>query len=837
MARVTGSGTSAATAAAEAVRRGRAVVLQGAPGSGRSWTAREVAGRLRARGLQARELAGADGASGVPLAAFAPLLVSHGLAAGAASALDAYTRLPLLLAAETGTCLVVDDADRLDPASAILLGQLARAGVPIVVTVVDVELLPSALLDRVTSGGWEVLELGRAEPDAILALAAEHGGGELAAGAAAQLLARADGRPAVALALVASSRSAAQATPAGLEIGWIEPIPAAVRRWSIDPALLAPDQRRAAELVAVAELLPADLAVGVAGVDALLGSDLLAETEHGVCFRCRLDQDVVLAATSSAVRRARSGQAHRLLARAGAAWSARATLLGLRAGLAPAPADILAAAQDPTLESAAQGELLVAAPEDDARIHLLRGAAASAAERLDEAGVHLARAQELLEAAAPGRERDRWLRRLGQELGLMHAVRRGDPGAAVVAVTAVALQVDDSGSRELLSTELVKWRLMAGETDVDAPGRAAAEVDAAGVVGAAVIGAMIQSLDGARPAAVAEVERGLAALTDTTVAPPHAESLLELSRFLALVFDADLATAEALATARRDRAALQADPELGMWEYAAAELALHTGRLDDAAALAERAVRHLAWRDFTGLRATATALVMAVAGRRGRRTVPDVAVDQAASTDVKVDLHLARCAAEDGAVDRLVKAGRRAMTEMHGNLGVLALDDAWMLTRSPALAADLLPQAERGGIAELLASRVEAFSSGSAHALTAAAERMQAVGLHGRAADAWEQAARLHRESGRHDTAARASATATLLRSTHGLGSWPASAVVLSPRESEIAQLAARRVRSREIGELLGLSVRTVDNHLARAYRKLGVTGRDELVDLLGPER
>ena len=54
---------------------------------------------------------------------------------------------------------------------------------------------------------------------------------------------------------------------------------------------------------------------------------------------------------------------------------------------------------------------------------------------------------------------------------------------------------------------------------------------------------------------------------------------------------------------------------------------------------------------------------------------------------------------------------------------------------------------------------------------------------------------------------------------------------VLSAREFDVARLAASRLRSKEIAEQVGLSVRTVDNHLARVYRKLGIAGRDELAE------
>jgi DNA-binding CsgD family transcriptional regulator len=51
----------------------------------------------------------------------------------------------------------------------------------------------------------------------------------------------------------------------------------------------------------------------------------------------------------------------------------------------------------------------------------------------------------------------------------------------------------------------------------------------------------------------------------------------------------------------------------------------------------------------------------------------------------------------------------------------------------------------------------------------------------------------------------------------------------LSDREAEIASLAAAGATSRQIAERLVLSVRTVDNHLAAVYRRLGLSGRDGL--------
>jgi len=59
------------------------------------------------------------------------------------------------------------------------------------------------------------------------------------------------------------------------------------------------------------------------------------------------------------------------------------------------------------------------------------------------------------------------------------------------------------------------------------------------------------------------------------------------------------------------------------------------------------------------------------------------------------------------------------------------------------------------------------------------------------------------------------------------------AAVDLTPREREVALLAAGGCSSREIADRLVVSVRTVDNHLRNAYRKLGITRRQDLPRVL----
>jgi DNA-binding CsgD family transcriptional regulator len=51
----------------------------------------------------------------------------------------------------------------------------------------------------------------------------------------------------------------------------------------------------------------------------------------------------------------------------------------------------------------------------------------------------------------------------------------------------------------------------------------------------------------------------------------------------------------------------------------------------------------------------------------------------------------------------------------------------------------------------------------------------------------------------------------------------------LTQREEQIVRLAADGQTSRAIASSLDISARTVDNHLAIAYQKLGVSTRNEL--------
>ena len=65
--------------------------------------------------------------------------------------------------------------------------------------------------------------------------------------------------------------------------------------------------------------------------------------------------------------------------------------------------------------------------------------------------------------------------------------------------------------------------------------------------------------------------------------------------------------------------------------------------------------------------------------------------------------------------------------------------------------------------------------------------------------------------------------TATTLRERYGL----------TPREIRVSTLLAARLRSREIAEVLGISIHTARRHAEAVLRKIGVQSRAELRDRL----
>ncbi|MFF0557776.1 LuxR C-terminal-related transcriptional regulator [Streptomyces sp. NPDC004266] len=205
--------------------------------------------------------------------------------------------------------------------------------------------------------------------------------------------------------------------------------------------------------------------------------------------------------------------------------------------------------------------------------------------------------------------------------------------------------------------------------------------------------------------------------------------------------------------------------------------------------------------------------------------------------------------ADGPARELMLGAARAALARGEATVATALLHDVlrWG-SRGPraeacAVAAELAAATAlvQGSLAEVRAAHAAAVAPPDGPdpaALEAVAERMGALGLHLYAAEAFGEAAGAWRRRDRAASAARAAARALALRGRCQEAATPAlagaaTAVPLSARERDIALMAARGRTSREIAETYVLSVRTVENHLGRIYRKLGVGGRADLADVL----
>ncbi len=185
--------------------------------------------------------------------------------------------------------------------------------------------------------------------------------------------------------------------------------------------------------------------------------------------------------------------------------------------------------------------------------------------------------------------------------------------------------------------------------------------------------------------------------------------------------------------------------------------------------------------------------------------------------------------------DRAAQLARRAdmlPVEMH------ALHTAVRFGDRP-VSARLHELADRLGspLAGIVAAHSRGLADHDGDRLDDAAGRFEELGAMAMAADAAAQAAREHARSGGRLKELESATHAHWLASQCDLRT-PATAAIERPlpitdREREIATLVAAGLSSRQIGDRLNVSARTVEGHLYRIFTKLGIADRDELAHLL----
>lgn len=160
-------------------------------------------------------------------------------------------------------------------------------------------------------------------------------------------------------------------------------------------------------------------------------------------------------------------------------------------------------------------------------------------------------------------------------------------------------------------------------------------------------------------------------------------------------------------------------------------------------------------------------------------------------------------------------------------------------TRAGALHVERLARRVDGEVAAAVVEHAMAVADDDGPKLEKVADRFVEVGFLSLAHEAYLVASRAYRSVGARTASARAAASAARLESGGCVPSFavrdaPAAPVGLTLREREVALAVAEGLSHRAVADALGISARTAETHLHRAYRKLGVTNADELRTVLG---
>jgi DNA-binding CsgD family transcriptional regulator len=843
------------------------VVIAGPAGVGKTRLAAEAAELAGARGCAVEWVRASRSARSIPLGAFAALLPATDRRLPEGVELLARARHALAeRAAGRRFVLCVDDGQLLDDASAALVHQLVAAGEAFaVVSLRRYEPGPDALRAL-----WkdelcvllELTELSRGEVEALLDAAL---GGPVDGGSGNALWELTRGNALFLRELVRHGIDRGLLAQDGGLWRWRGEIEAGTRLAELVDVRIddvGATGRRVLELVAVG----APLEVGLlepgelAALEELERSELVqrrrdgrrrfvdvAHPLHGEAVRAQLTPtrlEAIYTRLADAVE-ARGGRRSGDLLRI-AVWRLEAGVTG-DAELFARAADRALAAPDVVLAERLARAAVQAGGDFGARLALGRALAGSGrgpdAQRLFA---------DLAEQA--GDDRERATVAIASARNLFWALDRAEEADAVLQ-DAEQLVADDAICHELTAQRV---RLTAAQ------GRPRAALAAAqplldddsvddGARTTVALGA-VEALfsTGRTEEAVALIEASLAGARRRRDQLPHGEAVLLGMRAMALRLAGRLAEATTLSEAtyalllpRKSAPATAVEANsLGLiW--------LARGRVRTALRFCRESAALLRDGDGVGMLAFALAGVGQAAAQAGDPEAASGAVAEMDRTPLghkgfAVELELARAwsAAASGELSRArgLAGEASALAESRGQdaYAVRALHELCRLGDPASAAPELARLADRvdGPFAATAAAHAAALVAGDGVALLEVAERFAAGEALLVAAEAADAAAAAHRGAGRLSSA-RAAAARAALWLTKCEGARPPTmlavpeAVDLTPREREIALLAAAGASSREIASRLVISVRTVDNHLQNAYRKLGVTGRQDLPRVL----
>lgn len=854
-----------------AVRPGSAyggVVFCGVAGVGKTTLARAVADQLGPDGWMVQSVLGTETGRAVPLGAFHRALEVVDAHEPAVMLASAYRTL----AGEKDVVTVVDDAQYLDPLSALLVHQLAMSGsARLVVTIRSGEPTPDAVTALWKDDLLLRIDVRPFTHCQTTELVAQVLGGDIDDRLVEQLHQLSDGSPLILRGLLVAGRAdgvVCERDGRWCLSGRLRAGPDLTELVESRIATLDPDEVDVIEYVSTAEVLEWEVLRALCDAGAVSrverrglihfvtdaaytlvqpGHPIVGEVVRRRCGVARAREiNTALAQQLSDHLRGVSDRPH------GSGHDVRARIrlarMMIESDISPDPQAIVQAAESAvTMANLELGEEL-------ARFVFDRGGDVSAAIVLADAVSWQGRgaeAESILSAYNPdgtdGLMCVRWgcLRAANLFFGC------GDADAAQTVLASVRGHVRSDAMLSLVTAMQAAVAFFGADlsTAVTA-GRAALREDAMPMAGvwAALATAGALALSGRFEEVGAIAERGLRAAASCESGPQR--YALGMAEVMALIGFGDLDAAQRVCERYEGMTA-------GVPQAQAIVTAL-AGRVDfvrGSAVLACEALRKSVWTMSESLPVGWVMLVAAwlaqAAGARGDAETARVALaraEKATGPQVAVflpELELARSWVQAAAgqttsarshANRAAKTARRAgmhAVEANALHTAVRFGDRSQSVRLAALAAQLdspLPtaMAEHGrGLAEHDGER-----------LSAASDQFYRIGAWAMAADAAAHASREYARSGNRIPELEASTRAHWLASRCDVRT-PAVEEIERPlpitdREREIANLVGACLTNREIADRLGVSPRTVDGHLYRIFAKLGIEDRDQLARLIG---
>lgn len=844
----------------------RGIVLAGTSGVGKTRLADECLRLAVEAGFATARIHATRSAASIPLGVLAPLLPSV-RSAGIADLLTEARDVLERAAAGRPFLLVVDDAHLLDEASATLIHQVAvGAGVFVVATVRTGEPVPDAVVALWKDGHAERIDLSPLDAAAIDQLVAVVLGGAVDGGSLHALWRASEGNPLVLRELLIGARESGRLESVGgvLRLRGA-PAPSARLLELIQARLggLDATQRQALELVALGEPVPVavlEACVGLTPLAALEDAGLIRVTET----RHRADVTLVHPLHGEVLRDAMPPLRGRMLRRQ-LADTTEATGARRREDLMRIATWRIESGSpgDPgVLTDAAREALLV----DDHRVARRLARAAYDAGGGPEAGLLLGEVlcevgereegervlaeASLAAATADLDDGDRVRTQLAitRSDNLFWGLRRHDDAMAVVEEAEAS--VADPGSRAQLAAQRASFVLMLGRVD-DAVSIVVPLLESStgrAFIEASVVAEPALVYAGRALEAIAIAEKGFPAHLELGELMSAHPGIHIVGQALALNMAGRVQEAESLAQFGYDAAAgIQRSPGQAWFGMILGLTALLDGRVVTSAKRFREGASIFGELRHHGERWCLAGLAIAT----GMSGDTNAALSAVAQLDMVPDTPVLLSEPEvlRGRAWAALAGGHLVDGERHLReavslanetgqrpLELIALHDLGRVGHAASVVdrmAELTPAVE-GELSTLRLAHVEALVRDDPEALEAVAASFGSLGLHLFAAEAFAGAAAAFARRGERRRADHAALRSRQAASRCEGARTPAlvhaaTTVPLTRRELEIASLASQGHPSKAIAERLFLSSRTVDNHLQRAYVKLGVTSREEL--------